>query len=140
MLAVTAHTLSPAHAYKVYKFKKTLKAAYSEFEKEKRALLAEAEIEDPDKFNEALIAARKDDTKDLAELEAKLAKYNGLVRELLDEDKELAGVKPLPYEEWFKLQNENRECSHPGTDAKFDILSGLIEEILEGILWTAPED
>lgn len=141
--AITAHALDPKHAYKVVQFRKALLAENEAFEKECIDLLKEVGIEDPQAFNEELAALRKTENpsdeqkKRLEELNAKLKRHNDLVTAALNEDVVL-NCKTMPYDEWHKLQNENAEKEIRGK--KCDLLSGPVENLLEGILWVAPNE
>ena len=140
---ITAHALDPAHAYKVVQFRKALLAENEAFEKERIDLLKEAGIDDPKAFNEELAALRKEENptdeqkKRLDELNAKLNRFNELVTAALNEDVVL-NCKTMPYDEWHKLQNENAEKEIRGK--KCDLLSGAVEDLLEGTLWVAPDE
>lgn len=46
---------------------------------------------------------------------------------MLNEDVDTSSVKAMPYEDWHKLQVENREVQY-----------GNIESILKAVLWKAP--
>ena len=141
--AITAHSLDPKHAYKVVQFRKALLAENEAFEKECIDLLKEAGIDDPKAFNEELAALRKEENptdeqkKRLDELNAKLNRHNELVAAALNEDVVL-NCKMMPYDEWHKLQCENAEKEIRGK--KCDLLSGPVEDLLEGILWVAPNE
>lgn len=138
--SMTNHSLDTAQAYKVVKFRKAFNAALDAIAEDQKALLKEAGIEDSVAFNQEMDELRKanrtpeQDAK-LKEMEAKVKRYNEMNLELLKEEVTL-DCKALPYEEWHKLQNENKEVG----DKKIDLLSGWVEDVLEGVLWKAPEE
>ena len=67
------------------------------------------------------------------EMIAKNEKFNGLFDKLLEDYIDIE-PKVMPYEEWRKLQEENKELKF----GKFEMLAQF-ETTLEGILWKAPE-
>lgn len=135
VLAITNHDLSPEHAYKVVKFRKALNAAYEAIGKDEEAIRKDAGIEDPQTFDKELKELResKSNPERLEELEGQLKRFFELRAQMLNEDITL-DCKALPYAEWHKLQNENKAA---GAD-KRDLLSGWVEDVLEGCLWMAP--
>jgi hypothetical protein len=70
-------------------------------------------------------------------MEAALKRFIDLRTQMMDEEVTL-DCKTLPYTEWHKLQNENKDKDVNGR--KTDVLSGYVEDLLEGVLWTAPEE
>lgn len=138
--SMTNHSLDTAQAYKVVKFRKAFNAALDAIAEDQKALLKEAGIEDSVAFNQEMDELRKanrtpeQDAK-LKEMEAKVKRYNEMNLELLKEEVTL-DCKAMPYEDWRKLQNENKEVG----DKKVDLLSGYVEDVLEGVLWVAPDD
>lgn len=139
--SMTNHSLDTAQAYKVVKFRKAFNAAIDAIAEDQKALLKESGIgEDKQSFNKEMDELRKanrtpEQEAKLKEMEAQLKRYNEMNLELLKEEVTL-DCKAMPYEDWRKLQNENKEVG----DKKVDLLSGYVEDVLEGILWTAPED
>ncbi len=138
--SITNHTLDAAQAYKVVKFRKAFNAALEAISEDEKGLLKEAGIEDAPSFNKELDELRKanrtpEQEDKYKEMTEKVKRYNELHAEMLQEEVTL-DCKALPYEEWHKLQNENKEVG----DKKVDLLSGFVEDMLEGILWTAPEE
>jgi len=138
---ITNHDLEPANAYKVVKFRKELNAALEALGKDEEALRKDAGIEDAQAFDDELKALRdnnertEEQNKRLEEMEAQLKRFVDLRAEWLNEDVVLA-CNTMPYAEWHKLQNENKEFG----PQKLDILSGYVEDTLEGVLWAAPEE
>lgn len=138
--SITNHTLDAAQAYKVVKFRKSFNAALDAIAEDEKALLKEAGIEDASAFNKELEDLRKADRtpeqeKKYNEMTEKVKRYNELHAEMLQEEMTI-DCKALPYAEWHKLQNENKEMG----ERKLDLLSGWVEDVLEGCLWTAPEN
>lgn len=138
--SMTNHSLDTAQAYKVVKFRKAFNAALDAIAEDQKALLKEAGIEDSVAFNQEMDELRKanrtpEQEAKLKEMEAKVKRYNEMNLELLKEEVTL-DCKALPYEEWHKLQNENKEMG----ERKLDLLSGYVEDVLEGILWAAPKE
>ena len=142
-LSATQHELSSAHSYKVFKFKSNLRKALTALQEAENDLQKECGIEDGQAFDERLAELRKleapteAETKELEEMNAKLLSYIEQQRELYNEDIDL-DVKTMPYEEWCKLQNENKAVEINGT--KHDVFSGYVEELLLDVLWKAPEE
>lgn len=142
-LVITNHTLSPAHAYKVFKFRKALAKAFEAIQESEKSLLSDCGVEDARAFDarlEELRAVENPTDEQKAELNEKteiVNRYVALRNQMYGEDVTLDCHK-IPYEEWFKLQNENKEVEVFGR--KVDVLSGLAEDVLEGVLWEAPEE
>lgn len=139
--AMTNHSLDTAQAYKVVKFRKSFNAALDAIAEDQKALLKEAGIgEDTQSFNQEMDELRKanrtpEQEAKLKEMEAKVKRYNEMNLELLKEEVTL-DCKAMPYEDWRKLQNENKEVG----DKKVDLLAGWVEDVLEGVLWVAPKE
>lgn len=144
VLEATQHTVSMAHAYKVFKLKSQVRKAFNALLAQDDELVKECGIEDAQAFDmrrAELASLEKPSESERKELEEMNGRYRSLVRqrkELHDEEVTLDGVKAIPYEEWRKLQDENRQDS-PSGQAK-DVFSGIVEELLFGVLWNAPED
>ena len=136
---ITNHTLSPANAYKVVKFRKELVAALEALSKDEEALRKDAGIEDPQAFDKELQELResKFDPKRLEEMEGILKRFIELRAELLNEEVTL-DCKAMPYDEWHKLQVENADKEMNGK--KVDLLPAFVEDALEGVLWVAPKE
>lgn len=138
MMGLSSRTLDSAHAYKVASFKTKLKNAYQEFNDRKEQLTKEAGIEDGNEFAKRMntLAAKTPRTdseeQEFKDLIAKNEKFNGLYEKLL-EDRTDIEPKVMPYEEWRKLQEENKELKF----SNFELLAQF-ENALEGILWAAP--
>lgn len=141
---VTNHTLPVEHAYKVVKMRKALATAFEAIQKDEEAIRKDAGIENPEEFDKELKALRETEKRTheqeakLKEMSEKLNRFLSMRSQMLDEDIALEGVKAMPYDAWHELQKENAEKEFNGK--KLDLLSGYVEDTLEGVLWTAPED
>lgn len=138
--SITNHTLDASQAYKVVKFRKAFNAALDSISEDEKGLLKEAGIEDAPSFNKELDELRKanrtpEQEDKYKEMTEKVKRYNELHAEMFQEEVTL-DCKALPYEEWHKLQNENKEVG----DKKIDLLAGWVEDMLEGVLWEAPKE
>ena len=141
ILAITAHDIPAAHAYKVVKFKQAVRSAFGAIQEAEREMFKEAGISDIAAFNERLKTLREtlsDGGDELKDMESQLERLNALQNELRGEEAKLDGVKGMPYDVWHLLQNENKAVRF-GDDTR-DVLSGWTEDVLENILWFAPED
>lgn len=141
--ASTNHTLSPAHGYKAFRFRKAVADAMSKIQSDEMELLTDCGISDAVAFDARLEELRsmernQEQEQELKELTDKLTRFVAMRNALYNADVELHGVIPMPYEEWFKLQNENRDKDFNGRVV--DIFSGAVEDMLEGVLWSAPEE
>ena len=140
----TGHSLSNASAYKAFKFRKVISSVLNSVSEGEKGLLTEVGIEDASKFDERLAVLRatekptEEEVKELETMQAQLEKYSGLRDQLYSEEADLSSVKAMNYDDWRKLQNENREVEVNGV--KKDVFSGKVEELLEGVLWAAPEE
>ena len=138
----TGHSLSNASAYKAFKFRKVISSVLNSVSEGEKGLLTEVGIEDASKFDERLAVLRatekptEEEVKELETMQAQLEKYSGLRDQLYSEEADLSSVKAMNYDDWRKLQNENREVEVNGV--KKDVFSGKVEELLEGVLWTEP--
>lgn len=128
VLNTTEHDVPVADAYKASKFRRELKKAFDEIVEKEKALAETAGI-DLNKTDEAT----EEQKNRFAELRA----------EMLKDEMEL-NVKPMPYESFHALAKENRQVpvQLPGADGKSVTINvdpfRNCEDILEGILWTAP--
>lgn len=143
VLAITNHNLDPAHAYKVVKFRKALSAVLDAITKDEDEIRKDSGVGEAAVFNKELRELRETDRRSeeqdarLRELEATLKRFNDLRDEMMKEEVTL-DCKALPYEQWHKLQCENKARDIGGRIV--DVLSGVVEDELEGILWIAPEE
>jgi len=144
LMQTTAYELGPESAYKLYKFKKLVQKAFEKLQEDERDLLKNAGIEDGASFDARRTELAKienpteEEKKELDEMGEKLKKYISLREALYTDDVDISGVKSLSYEDWFKLKKENRAVKI--NDKETDVFSGAIESVLEGVLWTAPEE
>lgn len=141
-LNITNHELDPKSAYKIVKFRNALDKALEKIQDLEKSMLKDCDIEDAQIINKEQEDLRKNNNRTpeedakLAEIDAKISKYNGLHAEMLQEDVTLEGVLTIPYEDWHALRKENR----PSDNKQPDPLNNYIENILENVLWTAPKD
>lgn len=144
-LAITNYDLEPSQAYKAYKFKKALKAAFDAIVSKEQDLPKEVGIEDAAAFDAQFKELHEkeeltnEEVEQLKELSEKYNKFIGLRQALLNDDANLEGVKTMPYEQWFTLKAENREKILPN-GSKVEVFPDWAEEILEGVLWEAPDN
>lgn len=137
ILTVTTHCLTAKESYNVVKFRKTIRTAVEDIQSSETDLQQEAGIDDPlafDKRRSELMQLRRrtdEEAEELARMNDKFLLFANMRRELLNEDVEVYAAR-LKYESWKALQDENK------TDKK-DLLTGWVEDILEDILWVAPE-
>ena len=159
MLDVSARTLSARDRYNVFDFKKKLKEAFKSREEREKELIKECGIEDAAAFdarNEELRDKVKDgsitreEQKELDGNEAKLKTYYAQYSEL-NKDSVKMEVRPIGYEAWFALRDENARVmvlvNVKGNDGKKvqkevekDLIPDFVESMLFGKFWTAPEE
>jgi len=133
ILSITANDLDAAQAYKVLKFKKAVKKAFEGITESEREILKEAGIEDAvafDKERKELIESGSNKER-LDELNKQLSRVIELRSNLYKEDVEL-DCKAIPFEQFHALQCENKDLDHKPLNA--------FEDLLEGVLWEAPND
>ena len=132
---ITALTLPSSQAYKVYKFKRAIEAAYNAIVDAQKDILKQAGIENLQEFQKRykeLSDIKERTSEEQAELDSLVKKDEDagkLVQELYRDTTNL-DVKAMPYEDWHNLQAENKDIK---------ILTHL-EHTLEGVLWLAPEE
>lgn len=133
ILSITANDLDAAHAYKVLKFKKAVKKAFEGIMESELEILKEAGIEDAaafDKERKELIESGGN-PKRLEEMNKQLSRVLELRANLYKEDVEL-DCKAIPFEQFHALQCENKDLDHKPLNT--------FEDLLEGVLWEAPND
>lgn len=133
ILSISANDLDAAHAYKVLKFKKAVKKAFESIMESEREILKEAGIEDAvafDKERKELIESGSN-SKRREEMNKQLSRVLELRSNLYKEDVEL-DCKTIPFEQFHALQCENKDLANKPLNA--------FEEILEGVLWEAPNE
>ena len=132
---ITALTLPAAQSYKVYKFKRAIEAAYNAIVDAQKDILKQAGIENLQEFqkrHKELSELKERTSEEQAELDGLVKKDEDagkLVQELYGDTTSL-DVKAMPYEDWHNLQAENKDVK----------LLTYLEPMLEGVLWTAPEE
>ena len=141
---VTNHNLPVEHAYKVVKMRKALSNAFESIQKDEEAIRKDAGIENPEEVDKELKTRRETEKRTpeqetkRKEMNEKLNRFLALRSEMLNEEITLEGVKAMPYDAWHELQKENAEKEFNGK--KLDLLSGYVEDTLEGVLWEAPKE
>lgn len=147
VLESTQHTLSTAHSYKVFQLKSVIRKTISTISQTEKELLAECGIGDDTAFmlrrNELLAKAEdqltEEERKELKSSTDQLTRYTQMRSELMDEEApESTRIRTIPYDEWVKLQDENRSVMHDGVTT--DVFSSEVEELLYGNFWLAPEE
>ena len=134
VFSVSANTFDAAHAYKVVKFKSAVRKAAVAIDEQQKELTKEAGIEDPQAFDKerAELIKSKANPERLEQLNAQFKRLLELREKFYNDDVELEGVRTIPYEQFFALQKENKDIQGKPLDAFADIL--------EGVLWAAPEE
>lgn len=152
MMDITAHTLDAAHAYKVVKFKNILRDINRGVEESEKSFHKELAIDDAfiNRINELIKlesegTINKKDKEELAKLRDTDKRFGEMRNAMLDEEANLSDVKIMPYEEWKKLQDENKDKKLYYRNRKGEItdtreLLMVFENELEGVLWKAPEE
>lgn len=149
----SAHDVSPAHAYKLIKLKREVQKAFDELVEREKAMLKDCGIEDYAKdlarlreLRKRLASLPEEEKKEFDDIDARIKQYDEMHEEFLKDDTPLPGVKTMPYEEWHRLQAENRaknlvlQAGGRNISRTVDIFTGELEFILEDVLWRAPED
>lgn len=147
MLNVSARTLSARDRYNVFDLKQKLKEALKRREEREKELIGECGIEDAAAFDARNEELRRKDTltdeeqKELDGNRAKLETYFAQ-RSELDKDSVKMEVRPIGYEAWFALRDENARAKVKVGDkeTEADLIPDWAEAILFGKFWTAPED
>lgn len=134
ILGITSNDLDSGQAYKVLKFKKAVNKAYEAIGEAEKAVLAEAGIKDGESFEKELIELRKtkENPDKLSKMEKKNQRFVELRKKVFEEDVTLEGTKTLSYEDFHTLQKENKSMENKPLN--------IFEELLEGILWVAPDE
>lgn len=113
--ALTASTINVADAYKVIKFRRSLRKAFDDIADKERDILKDLGIEVGEGGK-------------LSGDEEKIKRFSELQKTLYEDQSEIES-KTMPYETWHELQKENNSLQNP-----------IIEDALEGILWEAPAE
>lgn len=136
VLDMSAYCLDDNEAYAVCLFRKSLLDALDNITRLEMSMLAATGIEDVIDFNRRLDELQKKqvlssaEKEEIAEMTRKMNKYISVRRQMLEAETDVYAPK-LPFKSFRKLQSENRTGN---------ILSGVIENILLDILYTAPEN
>lgn len=143
IIEVSAHTLSAAHAYKVFKLKREVEKAYKAIEEDQEKLMdgegltRELRERIADIFSKESNMVTDADKAAVKEYQVIQRKVEKLFEEQGKEDVTL-DIKTIPYNEWRKLQNENK--SKKINDKEVDILAGIAEIILAEVFWVEPTE
>ena len=98
-------------------------------------------IDDPQQFDKEIEDLKsktrtEEESNKLSELLQKQEKYNKLHFEMFNDEAKIDELKPITYEDWHILRNENK----PKKDGDLDPLNNYTESLLENVLWVAPKD
>lgn len=139
---ITTYDLSAEDSYQVMKFRNFIIDKAEILQERELKILNEIGIVDIQAFDAKFKELReKADRTEQEESELKeLAnKYNAWLKsrtDMLNEEVDVIEVNPLSYDNWHKLRKENRPKDKDATDP----LNNYIEQVLENILWKAPEE
>ena len=146
----TSHTLSAQGAYTLTRMKAEIDRLYNEWRERSQRLANEVGIEDPDAFDarqEELSKLKKKSKEEQKEWDDNNNKLNRLteLRATLNKEEVVLNCKPMAYDDWHKLKNENKEMQVKTIDAAGNVLDTLelfdfIEIRSEGVIWKAPEE
>lgn len=142
ILQITNYDLEPAHAYKVTKFRTAVNKALDDIKNAEKDILNGLGIADPVEVDKKIYDLKsknpltEEEQQELEHLQSLVKKFNETRRQMLEEEVTLENVKTLPFEQWHALRKENR----PKDANSYDPLNNYAEELLEGVLWKAPED
>lgn len=148
LVKATSHTLSPMSAYILTRFKAEVDRLAKDYAERYNALPKEVGIEDTEAFDarqKELKEKKKrtqEEEKEWGEMMDKLVKLQGM-RNALSNDNAEINIKPMPWEEWFKLKQENKDLTvsiydDKGNEIDKRELFDFIELVGEGVIWTAP--
>lgn len=135
LLFATEHDIPAADAYKASKFRREVEKQIKDLAEREKALYKDAGIDDPE-------------AKEIEQ--EKVERFNRLRAEFLKDEVEIADIKPMSYESYHALAKENRKVAIqvPKTDSDGKQTTETVyadpyracEDILEGILWKAPDE
>ena len=150
IMDATSHTLSAAGAYTLTKFKREVDNLGKEYNSKRDALTSEVGIKDGEAFDkrrDELTNKKKKTPQETKELEQMDKTINRLVdlRNQLDNDEVTLDLKPMSYEDWHALKQENKELKLIYRNQKGEIIAvkelfEVYELAFENILWIAPQD
>lgn len=141
--SAASHTLSVNGAYSLTRFKIEIDRLFSDYIKKSEAFANEAGIKDTAAFDARMNELKaKEQEKKLNKTEAaeykdakeKLAKAVAMRNKLENEDVDIV-CRPMSYEDWHKFKEENQGMKWQGYE-----LFVISEQLLENILWKAPEE
>ncbi|MBP5712408.1 MAG: hypothetical protein J6W77_05340 [Prevotella sp.] len=149
VMKATSHTLSVQGAYTLTRFKAEVTRLTKEHQMRYGELLREVGIEDAAAFDahHAELNAKKrtkDEQKEWEDDNDKIARLAGMAK-ALNNDEVTINCRPMSFEDWFNLKQENKELFvHMYNDKGEEIdkreLFDFIEILGENILWKAPEE
>jgi len=135
LLFATEHDIPAADAYKASKFRREVEKKIKDLAEREKELYKDAGIEDPEAEN-----VEQD----------KVMRFNKLRAEFLNDEVEIADIKPMSYDSYHALAKENRKVAIQVPKIDSDGKQSMetvyadpyraCEDILEGILWKAPEE
>lgn len=143
IIEVSAHTLSATHAYKVFKMKREVEKAYKAIEEDQEKIMEEVGLtrefreKVADIFGKEANMVTDADKATVKEYQALQRKVEKLFEEQGKEEVSL-DIKTIPYNEWRKLQDENK--AKKINDKEVDILAGIAEIILAEVFWVEPTE
>lgn len=149
VMDLTVHSLDSAHSYKVAKFKNIVRDIYRGIRDMEQQFFKDLNIDETfvPRINELSGKDKltKEEKKELDKLRETDNKYGEMQKAMLAEEVDLKDVKAMPYSEWKKLQDENKECkiTYRNQFGQIVIIKELLmvyEEKLENILWVAPTE
>lgn len=145
ILCMTAHDLKPAQAYKAFKLKKEIEKAFKEIQEEQKGIREDNGLtEELEQKVQGILEKMNIRASVTEEEKQEVLAFNELQRRVnslfkVANEKDIAlDIKAMPYEDWRKLQEENR--AKVINEREYDILGGKAEVILEAIFWDAPTE
>lgn len=129
---ITANSIDATNAYKVLKFKREGRKAYESYADSEKSIQEEVGIMDAEAFDKERhdLLANNSNPARLEEMNKQFERYCELRRALLDEEVTFS-CNAIPYALFHELQRENQHIQNKPLN--------IFEELLEGILWEAPE-
>lgn len=150
LMKATSHTLSVQGAYTLTRLKSEVSRLTNDYQQRDNALPKEVGIEDAKAFDARQEELNKkgkrteEEEKEWEDNTEKLARLMGL-RETLQNDEVTINCRPMSYEDWHHLKQENKELmvsffDNQGKEVDKRELFDFIEILGEGVLWKAPEE
>lgn len=150
LMKATSHTLSVQGAYTLTRLKAEVSRLTNEYNQRNELLPKEVGIEDTKAFDarqEELNKKEKKTKEEQKEWEDNNEKISRLIglRNTLRNDEVTINCRPMSYEDWFKLKQENKELmvsffDNQGKEIDKRELFDFIEILGEDVLWKAPEE